>query len=113
MDPASALAKGHKHALLITKGFKDLFLIDNQSRPKIFDLNTRRPSPLYSTVVEVDERVTLVGYNSDPKAEDMLRSSMSQETSSEGTEVMVGPEKAMLRVQERLSKVKVVKPSES
>ncbi|KAF8966099.1 Hydantoinase/oxoprolinase-domain-containing protein [Flammula alnicola] len=62
--------KGHKHALLITKGFKDLLLIGNQSRPKIFDLNIRRPSPLYSTVIEVDERVTLVGYTSDPKAEE-------------------------------------------
>ncbi|KAI0056023.1 hypothetical protein BV25DRAFT_1995888 [Artomyces pyxidatus] len=62
--------KGQKHALMITKGFKDLLLIGNQSRPKIFDLNIRRPPPLYSTVVEVDERVTLVGYTSDPKAED-------------------------------------------
>jgi 5-oxoprolinase (ATP-hydrolysing) len=61
--------KGHKHALLITRGFKDLLLIGNQSRPKIFDLNIRRPPPLYSTVVEVDERVTLVGYTSDPQAE--------------------------------------------
>ena len=60
--------KGHKHALLITKGFKDLLLIGNQSRPKIFDLNIRRPPPLYSTVLEIDERVTLVGYTSDPKA---------------------------------------------
>ncbi|KAF7373371.1 hypothetical protein MSAN_00546700 [Mycena sanguinolenta] len=62
--------KGHKHALLITRGFKDLLLIGNQSRPKIFDLNIRRPLPLYSAVVEVDERVTLVGYTSDPKAEE-------------------------------------------
>jgi len=62
--------KGHKHALLITKGFKDLLLIGNQTRPKIFDLNIRRPSPLYSKVVEVDERVTLVGYTSDPNAEE-------------------------------------------
>ncbi|KAI0740152.1 5-oxoprolinase [Earliella scabrosa] len=62
--------KGHKHALLITRGFKDLLLIGNQSRPKIFDLNIRRPPPLYSTVLEVDERVTLVGYTSDPQAED-------------------------------------------
>lgn len=62
--------KGHKHALLITKGFRDLLLIGNQSRPKIFDLNIRRPPPLYSKVVEVDERVTLVGYTSDPKAEE-------------------------------------------
>ncbi|EPQ53045.1 hypothetical protein GLOTRDRAFT_79063 [Gloeophyllum trabeum ATCC 11539] len=62
--------KGQKHALLITKGFKDLLLIGNQSRPRIFDLNIRRPSPLYSKVVEIDERVTLVGYTSDPKAEE-------------------------------------------
>ncbi|KZT65714.1 hypothetical protein DAEQUDRAFT_731141 [Daedalea quercina L-15889] len=61
--------KGHMHALLITKGFKDLLLIGNQARPKIFDLNIRRPPPLYSTVLEVDERVTLVGYTSDPQAE--------------------------------------------
>jgi 5-oxoprolinase (ATP-hydrolysing) len=53
--------KGHKHALL---------LIGNQSRPKIFDLNIRRPPPLYSAVVEVDERVTLVGFTSDPRAEE-------------------------------------------
>ncbi|KIM63244.1 hypothetical protein SCLCIDRAFT_15597 [Scleroderma citrinum Foug A] len=62
--------KGHKHALFITKGFKDLLLIGNQARPRIFDLNIRRPSPLYSEVIEVDERVTLVGYTSDPKAEE-------------------------------------------
>lgn len=61
--------KGHKHALLITKGFKDLLLIGNQSRPKIFDLNIKRPTPLYSTVIEVDERVTLVGFTSDPNAD--------------------------------------------
>ena len=62
--------KGHKHALLITKGFKDLLLIGNQSRPKIFELNIRRSPPLYSKVLEIDERVTLVGYTSDPNAED-------------------------------------------
>ena len=62
--------KGRKHALLITEGFKDLLLIGNQSRPKIFDLNIRRPPPLYSTVIEIGERVTLVGYTSDPWAEE-------------------------------------------
>jgi 5-oxoprolinase (ATP-hydrolysing) len=62
--------KGHRHALLITKGFKDLLLIGNQSRPKIFELNIRRSPPLYSKVLEIDERVTLVGYTSDPNAEE-------------------------------------------
>ncbi|KAB5592303.1 5-oxoprolinase [Ceratobasidium theobromae] len=60
--------KGQKHALVITKGFKDLLIIGNQSRPKIFDLNIRRPLPLFSEVLEVDERVTIVGYTSDPNA---------------------------------------------
>lgn len=59
--------KGAKHALVVTKGFKDLLLIGNQSRPRIFDLDIKRPSVLYSTVLEVDERVTLLGYTSDPK----------------------------------------------
>ncbi|GAA5968138.1 hypothetical protein JCM11641_003745 [Rhodosporidiobolus odoratus] len=59
--------KGAKHALVVTKGFADLLEIGNQSRPKIFDLAIERPSVLYSTVLEVDERVTLLGYTSDPK----------------------------------------------
>jgi 5-oxoprolinase (ATP-hydrolysing) len=61
--------KDHEHALLITKGFKDLLLIGNESRPKIFDLNIRRPPPLYSAMLEADERVTLADYTSDPEAE--------------------------------------------
>ncbi|WVO12915.1 hypothetical protein L204_100523 [Cryptococcus depauperatus] len=61
--------KGQKHALLITKGFKDLLEIGNQARPRIFDLNIKRARPLYSKTVEVDERVTLVGFSSDPKYE--------------------------------------------
>ncbi|GAA5848487.1 hypothetical protein JCM8547_004528 [Rhodosporidiobolus lusitaniae] len=60
--------KGAKHALVVTQGFKDLLQIGNQSRPKIFDLNIKRPSVLYSTVIEIDERITLLGYTSDPRA---------------------------------------------
>ncbi|KAF9898987.1 hypothetical protein BX616_003390 [Lobosporangium transversale] len=44
----------------------DLLLIGNQSRPKIFDLSITKPDVLYQAVVEVDERVTLVGYTSSP-----------------------------------------------
>lgn len=40
--------------------------IGNQSRPNIFALNVKRPEVLYENVVEVDERVTLVGFTSDP-----------------------------------------------
>ncbi|KAJ9474111.1 5-oxoprolinase [Pseudozyma hubeiensis] len=60
--------KGERHALVITKGFKDLVQIGNQSRPSIFDLAIKKPEVLYEGVLEVDERVTLVGYTSDPRA---------------------------------------------
>ncbi|KAL1599458.1 hypothetical protein SLS60_007261 [Paraconiothyrium brasiliense] len=49
--------KGERTALLVTKGFKDVLVIGNQSRPFMFDLSIRRPEVLYSSVFEVDERV--------------------------------------------------------
>lgn len=51
--------KGQRMALLITKGFKDLLHIGNQSRPNIFDLEILMPSVLYEEVVEINERVVL------------------------------------------------------
>ncbi|XP_069771232.1 5-oxoprolinase isoform X3 [Narcine bancroftii] len=51
--------KGERIALLITKGFKDLLHIGNQSRPKIFDLEIVMPEVLYEEVIEVEERVVL------------------------------------------------------
>lgn len=53
--------------LTIRSTVQDLLLIGNQTRPKIFDLAIERPPMLYEQVVEVDERVTLVGFTSDPK----------------------------------------------
>ncbi|GJN93255.1 hypothetical protein Rhopal_006302-T1 [Rhodotorula paludigena] len=58
--------KGARHAFIVTRGFRDLLRIGNQSRPNIFALNVKRPEVLYENVVEVDERVTLVGFTSDP-----------------------------------------------
>lgn len=58
------------HLRLFSLCSQDLLLIGNQSRPKIFDLDIRRPSQLYQKVVGVSERVTLVGFTIDPKAEE-------------------------------------------
>ncbi|MBC8209164.1 MAG: hydantoinase B/oxoprolinase family protein [Desulfobulbaceae bacterium] len=44
-------------ALLITKGFRDLLFIGDQTRPDLFDLRIKRPDLLYQQVVEVDERI--------------------------------------------------------
>ncbi|KAI7876996.1 hypothetical protein K492DRAFT_210021 [Lichtheimia hyalospora FSU 10163] len=55
--------KGEPCAFIITKGFRDLLSIGNQSRPRIFDLSITKPDVLQQSVVEVDERVVLI--NSD------------------------------------------------
>lgn len=60
--------KGERTALLITKGFRDLMAIGNQSRPNIFDLSITRPEVLYEQVVEVDERITMEDYTEDPES---------------------------------------------
>ncbi|KAL4941187.1 hypothetical protein BDV06DRAFT_223341 [Aspergillus oleicola] len=57
--------KGTKHAFLVTKGFRDLLEIGYQSRPRLFDLNIVKPEVLYSTVKEIDERVTIEGFDED------------------------------------------------
>jgi len=49
--------KGATTALLITSGFKDLLEIGNQARPSLFDLSIVKPEQLYSSVIEVDERL--------------------------------------------------------
>lgn len=71
--------KGEPTALAVTKGFRDLLFIGNQSRPKLFDLvfkicffkliteffiqffiqKISMPGVLYDEIIEVDERVVL------------------------------------------------------
>ena len=45
--------KGEKIALLITKGFKDLLHIGNQSRPEIFDLVRQYLNVLYCIYIRI------------------------------------------------------------
>ncbi len=49
--------KGEPVALAITRGFGDALRIGYQSRPDIFARRILLPEPLYSRVIEVDERV--------------------------------------------------------
>lgn len=59
---------GEPCAFVTTKGFKDILLIGDQTRPDIFDLNIKKPVPLYKMVVEVDERITLEDYSENPES---------------------------------------------
>lgn len=49
--------KGERIAFVTTKGFRDLLQIGYQNRPEIFDLKITKPTLLYETVLEVDERI--------------------------------------------------------
>ncbi|MDR4507593.1 MAG: hydantoinase B/oxoprolinase family protein [Candidatus Brocadiaceae bacterium] len=53
--------KGERVALVITRGFRDILEIGDQSRPNIFDLKIRKPDLLYETVVEIEERIRPAG----------------------------------------------------
>jgi 5-oxoprolinase (ATP-hydrolysing) len=52
---------GAKTLFVTTRGFADSILIGDQARPELFALTIVRPEPLYSGVVEADERLDAQG----------------------------------------------------
>lgn len=64
--------KGERFCLLISKGFKDLLYIGNQSRPNLFDLSIQMPNILYEDVIEVEERVVPAKANPDESSRIVL-----------------------------------------
>ncbi len=53
---------GAKAAFITTRGFGDILRIGYQNRSRLFDLNIRKPQPLFAAVVEVDERMSADGF---------------------------------------------------
>ncbi|MYK07638.1 MAG: 5-oxoprolinase [Synechococcus sp. SB0670_bin_20] len=53
--------KGEPVALVVTRGFRHALAIGNQARPRLFDLEIRRPELLYAQVVEIEERINAQG----------------------------------------------------
>ncbi len=53
--------KGEPLVLAVTAGFADLLEIGYQSRPQIFARDIRKPTPLYTRVVEVPGRLAATG----------------------------------------------------
>ncbi len=49
--------KGADTALVISRGFGDLLAIGDQTRPDLFDLQIVKPDLLYTTILEIDERI--------------------------------------------------------
>ncbi|KAL4787202.1 Hydantoinase B/oxoprolinase-domain-containing protein [Aspergillus varians] len=101
---------GAKTALFITRGFRDLLKIGNQSRPNMFALNVKRPDLLYSKVVEVPERVTLhdstsyrrTGEDAHHSSADSLPKGAQNGTATNGDDVVVGLSGEKIRILEKL-----------
>lgn len=95
--------KGERVALLITKGFRDLLAIGNQSRPNIFDLSITRPGVLFDDVVEVNERVTMEDYTEDPEASvtkiDGADPSLVSAVTGEAIRILEKPDLSLVRTQ--------------
>lgn len=58
--------KGASVAFFVTRGFGDLLTIRDQRRSDLFALKHDRPPPLFSAIVEVDERLTADGEVREP-----------------------------------------------
>jgi 5-oxoprolinase (ATP-hydrolysing) len=53
--------RGARTGFVTTRGFRDVLLIANQDRPRLFDLAIEKPEPLFSNVAEIDERLAADG----------------------------------------------------
>jgi 5-oxoprolinase (ATP-hydrolysing) len=53
--------RGAKTGFVTTNGFRDVLLIANQDRPRLFDLAIKKPEPLFTAVAEIDERLDTHG----------------------------------------------------
>ncbi|MHB8530322.1 MAG: hydantoinase B/oxoprolinase family protein [Caulobacteraceae bacterium] len=64
---------GARTLFITTRGFADALEIGDQSRPELFALRIRKPSPLYAGVVEAEERLAADGKVVRPLDEEGLR----------------------------------------
>lgn len=70
--------RGARVLLLITRGFRDLLHIGTQERPALFDLDIRRPAPLYEAVAEVPGRLDAAGAEVAPLDETAVRDALAE-----------------------------------
>ena len=70
--------RGAKTLLVTTRGFADVLAIGDQARPDLFALVVEKPAPLYSGVVEADERLAADGAVVTPLDAEALRKALHQ-----------------------------------
>ncbi|WP_084396685.1 hydantoinase B/oxoprolinase family protein [Henriciella aquimarina] len=70
--------KGARTLFVVNTGFADLLAIGRQARPRLFDLDIRKPAPLYDMVREVDARTGIDGEALAPLDRDGARSMFAE-----------------------------------
>ena len=70
--------KGERVLFCVTEGFGDLLRIGYQTRPRLFDLNIRRPDLLYERVAEIPGRLDAEGAELEPLDEGALRAALAE-----------------------------------
>lgn len=95
--------KGETFVLLTTKGHRDVCIIGDQSRPKLFDLKVRKAQVLHDKAVEIDERVTIEDYDLNPypldKHRELTDQTLVRTTSGEIVRVLKKPDAGLIRNQ--------------
>ncbi|KAF5362841.1 hypothetical protein D9758_007079 [Tetrapyrgos nigripes] len=97
--------KGEKFGLVMTKGFRDLLEIGDQTRPDLFDLSiSTKPGLLYDPayIIEADERVTIEGWSLDPQGQTVGGLLKDSEKNGEEGTVEVGISGDVVRVFKKL-----------
>jgi 5-oxoprolinase (ATP-hydrolysing) len=64
-------------AFVTTRGFADVLLIGYQDRAELFNLDIVKPAPLFSTVTEIDERISGAGDVLQAPSEEQLRQQLA------------------------------------
>jgi 5-oxoprolinase (ATP-hydrolysing) len=52
---------GARTAFVTTAGFEDILRIGYQNRPKLFELDIKKPEPLFEQSIEINERISVAG----------------------------------------------------
>ena len=64
--------------MVTTQGFRDVLLIGNQDRPRLFDLAIQKPAPLFEEVIEIAERLAVTGEVLQPPDESVIRQQLAE-----------------------------------
>ena len=52
---------GARTAVVLTAGLGDLLVLRDQSRPRLFELDIKRPRPVWEQIIQADERLDVAG----------------------------------------------------